>query len=139
MLLRIRWTTQVCTSAFGQIEPIASGRPGRPSQHTSGPLRAALVRGSADLDRRFGVDQVLQAGLEHPPEHVRVSELRVRADSARKRITLSIVTVGATAGFFGDPLREGIIGGGSCCSSGSRACGFHDHSWLFGHLVGVMG
>ncbi|HEU4806820.1 MAG TPA: AMP-binding protein [Homoserinimonas sp.] len=35
-----------------------------------------------------------------------------RADSARKRIMLSVVTVGATAGFFGDPIREGIIGGG---------------------------
>lgn len=35
-----------------------------------------------------------------------------RADTARKRIMISVVTVGAIAGFFGDPLREGIIGGG---------------------------
>ena len=32
-----------------------------------------------------------------------------RADTARKRILVSVVTVAATAGYFGDPLREGVI------------------------------
>ena len=38
--LRFRWTTQVWTVALGQVAPIASGRPARPSQHT---MRTSLI------------------------------------------------------------------------------------------------
>jgi hypothetical protein len=41
------------------------------------PFRGALVRGGADLHRGFRVDQILQPGLQHPTEHVRVGQLRV--------------------------------------------------------------
>lgn len=40
------------------------------------------MRGRADLHGRFRVDQVLQAGLQHPAEHVRVGEVGVGEDFA---------------------------------------------------------
>lgn len=40
--LRIRWTTQVRTIAWGQIEPIVSGSPVRPSQQTIEALSAVI-------------------------------------------------------------------------------------------------
>lgn len=42
------------------------------------PPLGPLVRGGADLRRCFRVDQVLQAGLQHPAEHVRVSDAGIR-------------------------------------------------------------
>lgn len=38
------------------------------------------MRAGADLHGRFRVDQVLQAGLRHPPEHVGVGQVGVGED-----------------------------------------------------------
>lgn len=45
-----------------------------------GPLRGAFVTGGADLRGRLRVDEVLQASLQHPPEHILVREVGVGED-----------------------------------------------------------
>ena len=47
MEARIRWITQVCTIALGQVASIASGRPFSPSQHTISTSLTPRLRSSA--------------------------------------------------------------------------------------------
>ena len=71
--LRIRWTTQVCTIACGQIEPTASGSPDSPSQQTISTSRMPRLRSSVSTPSQNRAPSL--ASIHMPSTRLRPSRL----------------------------------------------------------------